>query len=48
MNNKPSVDSNVVTVVPPTPENPNIKKDVEGLDHIVVEEGDNYNYNVKQ
>ncbi|MGF2716831.1 isopeptide-forming domain-containing fimbrial protein, partial [Bacillus cereus] len=40
-------DSNEVTIVPPTPVDPNIVKDVEGLDHIVVEEGDNYNYNVK-
>ncbi|MGF2716899.1 isopeptide-forming domain-containing fimbrial protein, partial [Bacillus cereus] len=43
LNDEPKIDSNEVTIVPPTPVDPNIVKDVEGLDHIVVEEGDNYN-----
>ncbi|MGF2716829.1 isopeptide-forming domain-containing fimbrial protein, partial [Bacillus cereus] len=47
LNDEPKVESNEVTVIPPTPVDPNIHKDVEGLDHIVVEEGVNYNYNVK-
>ncbi|MGF2716851.1 isopeptide-forming domain-containing fimbrial protein, partial [Bacillus cereus] len=47
LNDQPKVDSNVVTVVPPTPENPNIHKDVEGQEHIEVEHEKEYKYNVK-
>ncbi|MGF2716569.1 isopeptide-forming domain-containing fimbrial protein, partial [Bacillus cereus] len=47
VNDKPSVDSNVVTVVPPTPEKPSIHKDVEGKDHLEVDTNKEYKYNVK-
>ncbi|MGF2716860.1 isopeptide-forming domain-containing fimbrial protein, partial [Bacillus cereus] len=47
LNNQPVSDSNVVTVIPPTPVQPEINKDVEGKDHIEVEKEKNYNYNVK-
>ncbi|MGF2716753.1 isopeptide-forming domain-containing fimbrial protein, partial [Bacillus cereus] len=47
LNNNPAIDSNVVTVTPPTPVDPNIQKDVEGKEHYVVERNKEYNYNVK-
>lgn len=47
LNDKPSIDSNVVTVIPPNPITPNIVKDVEGKEHLEIEQGKDYNYNVK-
>ncbi|MGF2716844.1 isopeptide-forming domain-containing fimbrial protein, partial [Bacillus cereus] len=47
LNDKPEVDSNVVTVVPPTPIEPNISKDVEGKEELMVEHEKEYKYNVK-
>ncbi|MGF2716854.1 isopeptide-forming domain-containing fimbrial protein, partial [Bacillus cereus] len=47
LNDKPAIDSNEVTVVPPTPVDPNIVKDVEGKDSLEVEYEKEYKYNVK-
>ncbi|MGF2716821.1 isopeptide-forming domain-containing fimbrial protein, partial [Bacillus cereus] len=47
LNNLESINSNIVTVIPPTPVNPNIVKDVEGKEHLDVERGKDFNYNVK-
>ncbi|MGF2716802.1 isopeptide-forming domain-containing fimbrial protein, partial [Bacillus cereus] len=47
LNDKPSIDSNTVTVIPPTPEKPVIEKDVEGKNHLEVELNKEYKYNVK-
>lgn len=47
LNDNPSIESNEVTVIPPTPDEPNIVKDVNGEKHAVVEHEENFNYNVK-
>ncbi|MGF2716922.1 isopeptide-forming domain-containing fimbrial protein, partial [Bacillus cereus] len=47
LNNEPKVDSNEVTVTPPTPETPVIEKDVEGEQHKEVEINKDFKYNVK-
>ncbi len=47
LNDNPSKESNVVTVVPPEPTTPNIKKDVEGKEHLEIAKGEKYNYNIK-
>ncbi len=47
LNDNPDVDSNVVTVIPPTPTTPELVKDVEGEEHLEVGHEKAYKYNVK-